>query len=112
MAKNQADNMAKIAIIGIKWADYTSKKSQKPVKGWFVNYLVPAWRKLPDGVQELYFESESVKIEPENMVGNPTIGVYHVEMAEQEIFTQFGKAFVRKPKKIFEKVENLNLNLL
>lgn len=110
MAKSE-NNLVKILIVGFRYADYTSKAG-KAVKGWFVSYLVPAWKKRDDGVQEMYFEYQTVKIEPENMPSGMALGVWNVEMREDSVYTKYGSAYRLIPSKIVSKVADCGFNLL
>lgn len=115
MAKQQQEtaNLKKVAIIQARYVDYVSKTTKKPVKGWFCKFLVMAWTRRPDGVQEMYYEVLDAKIQPENAIGdfgNP--GIYLVETTQFPVRTDYGIAYQEKPVKIVEKVGPLMIDLL
>lgn len=115
MAKQQQEtaNLKKVAIIQARYANYESKKTGKPVKGWFCKFLTMAWNRRPDGVQEMYYEVMEAKMEPEAVpgdFGNP--GIFLVETTQIPVHTKFGLAYQEKPVKIVEKVGPLMIDLL
>lgn len=112
MAKQENKNVQKIAVISARFADYTSKKTGRPVKGWFVDYLEVGWNKRPDGVQEMKFVAKTAKLETEKVPTDIRPGIYNAEIGQFDVNTLYGVAYQTKPVAILERIENLTINLL